>query len=68
MAEIKLFKINNEVQELKSQSVTIEKELQVLIEKNMSEFFGVRFLKTEYPIDGGRMDSIGIAHFQVGSI
>ena len=60
MAEIKLFKINNEVQELKSQSVTIEKELQVLIEKNMYEFFGVRFLKTEYPIDGGRMDSIGI--------
>ncbi|MDY3845711.1 MAG: DUF5655 domain-containing protein [Eubacteriales bacterium] len=60
MAELKLFKVNGHVEELKSESVTIEKELQNIIEKNMQEFFGVRFLASEYRIDNGRMDSIGI--------
>ena len=60
MAELKLFKVNGHVEELKSKSVTIEKELQNIIEKNMQEFFGVRFLASEYRIDNGRMDSIGI--------
>ena len=35
MAELKLFKVNGHVEELKSKSVTIEKELQNIIEKNM---------------------------------
>lgn len=60
MAELKLFRVNGHVEELKSKSVTIEKELQNIIEKNMQEFFGVRFLASEYRIDNGRMDSIGI--------
>ncbi len=60
MAELKLFKLGNEIKELKSSSATIEKELQNIIEKNMYEFFGVRFLQSEYRIDNGRMDSIGI--------
>ncbi len=60
MAELKLFKVNERVEELKSKSVTIEKELQNVIEKNMQEFFGVRFLASEYRIDNGRMDSMGI--------
>ena len=60
MAEIKLFKIGSEVKELKSGCTTIEKELQNIIEKNMFEFFGVRFLQSEFRIDNGRMDSIGI--------
>lgn len=60
MAEIKLFKIGAQVEELKSRSATIEKELQNTIEKNMYEFFAVRFLDSEYRIDNGRMDSIGI--------
>lgn len=60
MAELKLFKIENQVKELKSGSVTIEKELQNIIENHMYEFFAVRFLKSEYRIDEGRMDSIGI--------
>ena len=38
MAELKLFKINGTVEELKSKSVTIEKELQRIIEKNMQDF------------------------------
>ena len=60
MAELKLFRISGQVEELKSRSVTIEKELQNCIEKNMQEFFGVRFLASEYKIEHGRMDSIGI--------
>lgn len=60
MAELKLFKLGNEVEEIKSSSATIEKELQNIIEKNMYDFFGVRFLQSEYRIDNGRMDSIGI--------
>jgi len=38
----------------------LEKELQTLIEQNMEIFFGVRFLKSEYAVTNGRMDSIGI--------
>lgn len=60
MAELKLFRVNGTVEELKSKSVTIERELQRIIEKNMQEFFAVRFLASEYRIDNGRMDSIGI--------
>lgn len=40
--------------------VLLERDLQTLIENNMDAFFGVRFLKSEYVITNGRMDSIGI--------
>ena len=60
MSEIKLYDTNGQVKELISSSVLLEKELQTLIENNMFIFFGVRFLKSEYSITGGRMDSIGI--------
>ena len=60
MSEIKLYDTNGQVTELTSSSVLLEKDLQTLIEKNMTTFFGVRFLKSEYLITGGRMDSIGI--------
>lgn len=60
MADIKLFNINGKVEELPSKQVTLEKELQKLLEENMSTFFGVTFLKSEYRITNGRMDSIGI--------
>lgn len=60
MADIKLFSIKGGVKELPSKQVTLEKELQKLLEENMSTFFGVTFLKSEYRITNGRMDSIGI--------
>lgn len=61
MADIKLFNINGEVKEYQSGTVTLEKELQNVIENNMETFFGVKFLASEYrTTDGGRMDSIGI--------
>lgn len=61
MANIKLFNINGKVKELKSGTVTLEKELQTIIENNMQTFFGVTFLASEFQTtDGGRMDSLGI--------
>lgn len=60
MAEIKLFSLNEGVKECTSSEIVLEKELQTLIEQNMETFFGVRFLKSEYAIMNGRMDSIGI--------
>lgn len=61
MADIKLFNINKTVKEYQSGTITLEKELQTVIENNMNTFFGVTFLASEYrTTDGGRMDSIGI--------
>lgn len=61
MADIKLFNIKGAVMEYQSGTVTLEKELQTVIESNMNTFFGVTFLASEYrTTDGGRMDSIGI--------
>ena len=60
MADIKLFNTKGHVEELPSKQVTLEKELQKLLEDNMQTFFGVTFLKSEYKITNGRMDSIGI--------
>ena len=60
MAEIKLYDTHNGVEELRSSPALLEKELQTLIEEHMPTFFGVRFLKSEYVMTGGRMDSIGI--------
>jgi len=60
MADIKLFSLKGQVKELNSNQVPLEKELQQLLEQNMSTFLGVTFLKSEYRITNGRMDSIGI--------
>lgn len=61
MADIKLFNISGTVKEYQSSTVTLEKELQTVIENNMNTFFGVTFLVSEYrTTDGGRMDSLGI--------
>lgn len=60
MSDIKLFRINGNVEEIPSKQVTMERELQTLLENNMMTFFGVAFLKSEYKITNGRMDSIGI--------
>lgn len=60
MADIKLFSLSNGVNELPSTSVTLEKELQTVIEQNMNTFFGVTFLKSEFLITNGRIDSLGL--------
>ena len=60
MADINLFSLTGEVSELPSKSVSLEKELQTLIEQNMIAFFGITFLKSEFIISNGRIDSLGI--------
>lgn len=61
MSDTKLFHITGEVKELPANSVLLERELQILIEKNMPVFFGVTFLKSEYTTsNGGRIDSLGL--------
>jgi len=61
ISDIKLFNITGQVVELPAKSVTLEKELQQLIEKNMTTFFGVTFMKSEYVTsNGGRIDSLGV--------
>lgn len=61
MSDLKLFNISEGVNELQANSVTLEKELQTLIEQNMTIFFGVNFLKSEFATtNGGRIDSLGL--------
>lgn len=60
MADIQLFHIKGEISELALKSVALEKELQIIIENNMNQFFGVTFLQSEYVISSGRIDSMGI--------
>ena len=43
MADIKLFNIKGEVKEYQSGTVTLEKELQTVIEQNIVSFFRVTF-------------------------
>jgi predicted transport protein len=64
MSDIKIFKIQGHiVNEIKGTSVALEKSLQDLMEKNLEEILGIRFLATEYTTGkthGGRIDSLGI--------
>lgn len=64
MSDIKLFLIGSAgVLELEGKSAAVEKSIQILIEKNLEAFLGVRFLATEYvtgKTHGGRIDSLGI--------
>ena len=65
MADIKLFSLKGQVKELNSNQVPLEKELQQLLEQNMSTFFGVTFLKSEYRITIGWDDER--PHGEVGA-
>ena len=64
MSDIKIFKIQNQtVNEIKGTSVALEKSLQALMEKNLEEILGIRFLATEYTTGkthSGRIDTLGI--------
>lgn len=64
MTDLKLFRIGDGLAtELHSTSMTLERSLQHIIERNMETLFGVRLLASEYwtgQRHGGRMDSLGI--------
>ncbi|WP_340114263.1 endonuclease NucS domain-containing protein [Maribellus mangrovi] len=61
-----LFRIllDKKIENVKRVHFNKEKELQELVEKNMSKFFGLEFLETEYPIPNGRIDSLCIDESQ----
>jgi hypothetical protein len=64
MSDIKLFRIAPQgVAELAGASATIERSLQLLIEKNLEAFLAVRLLASEYrtgKTHGGRIDTLGL--------
>ncbi len=62
MGDIKLFRIESSaVREIDGGSVSLEKSLQTLFEKNLSALLGVRFLASEFTTsNGGRIDTLGI--------
>lgn len=59
-----IFKIeNSKAKQLKSSGFKNEKELQILIENNLEEIFGIRFIASEVSTGekhGGRIDSLGL--------
>lgn len=64
MSDLKLFSVSGgTVREIPGSTVALERSLQVLIERNLETFLGVRFLASEFATDaehGGRMDTLGI--------
>ncbi len=64
MGDFKLFKTNIDcVTQLQGHSVALEKSLQLLIERHLDVFLGIRFLATEYSTGkthAGRIDTLGI--------
>lgn len=64
MGEINLYQIEGQgVQEIESDSIDLEKQVQTLIEQNLEELLGITFLASEYSTGerhGGRIDTLGI--------
>jgi len=64
MSDLKLFSLSGgRVSEIPGTAINLEKSLQVLIERNLETFLGVRFLASEFSTGvehGGRMDTLGI--------
>jgi hypothetical protein len=64
VADLKLFRIVDGIAtELPSGSVALERDLQVLLERNLEAIFGVKFLASEYStgrVHRGRIDSLGL--------
>ena len=59
-----IFKIENKkAKQIKTAHFKNEKELQSLVEANLEEFFGIKFIKTEHVTGerhGGRIDTLGL--------
>lgn len=64
MGDMKLFRlVGNGVEELSGYTVTVEKSLQTLMERNLEALLGIRFLASEYftgKKHRGRIDTLGI--------
>ncbi|WP_214829676.1 DUF5655 domain-containing protein [Exiguobacterium algae] len=64
MGDLKLFRVSeHQTEELHGQSMTIEKSLQQLFERNLEQLLGIRFVASEYSTGrthGGRIDTLGL--------
>ena len=64
MSDLRIFRVSGQsVSPLAAQTLALEKSLQTLIENNLEEVLGVRFLATEYSTGakhGGRIDTLGL--------
>ena len=60
-SHIEVYEINNgKMKELNGEEFKKERELQNLVENNLETILGVKFLATEYVIENGRIDTLGI--------
>lgn len=65
MGEINLYRVGNKgaVTEVAPRPVELEKKIQSLVEENLEEILGIRFLDSEYGTGekhGGRIDTLGL--------
>jgi predicted transport protein len=64
VSDIKLFRVDNgKAFELAGSALTIEKNLQALIERNLEPMLGIRFFASEHATGkahGGRIDTLGL--------
>lgn len=64
MSDLKIYSVvDGAAVELPATGVSLERELQVLLEKNLESIFGVRYLASEYStgkVHRGRIDSLGL--------
>lgn len=64
MSDLKIFSVaDGAAIELSATGMALERELQILLEKNLESIFGVRYLASEYStgkVHRGRIDSLGI--------
>lgn len=56
-----IFKIqNNKTSQIKVSNFRNEKELQSLIDDNLEDIFGIRYIAPEVITDSGRIDALGL--------
>lgn len=64
MSDLKIFSVaDGAAVELSATGMALERELQILLEKNLESIFGVRYLASEYStgkVHRGRIDSLGL--------
>lgn len=50
---------NNKLQAIKEKAFSLEKDIQSLVEQNLTELFGIEFVESERVINGLRIDTLG---------
>ena len=64
MSDLRVFRVDGQqVKAVEAKTLTLEKSLQTLIESNLDEMLGIRFLATEHSTGakhGGRIDTLGL--------